>query len=183
MTIQALKNCTPGDCLIQMPASSIEELHRSIDWSADDVNEQVNRLLQKTALQRLLAYQREGNQALGVYNDKHDPTVVPQQFAYMLTYAKALPAHLPDFYHLPSHVSQREAHERRRHVLLGKSEIRIEADAARRANGHHAREPCRPGRLCHRRKTALFEPLLRDRDGPLFLRPREVTIRSSPASI
>ena len=40
--IQALKDCKPGDCLIQMPASSIEELHRSIDWSAADVDEQVN---------------------------------------------------------------------------------------------------------------------------------------------
>ena len=96
--IQALKNCTPGDCQIQLPASSIEDFHRSINWSAADVNEQVNRLLQEMALQRLLAYQREGNQALGLYNDKRDPTVVPQQFAYMLTYAKALPAHLPDFY-------------------------------------------------------------------------------------
>jgi hypothetical protein len=96
--IQALKKCTPGDCQIQLPASSIEDFHRSIDWSAPDFNEQVNRHLQKAALQRLLAYQREGNQALGVYNDKRNPTVVPQQFAYMLTYAKALPAHLPDFY-------------------------------------------------------------------------------------
>jgi hypothetical protein len=25
--IEALKNCKPGDCLIQMPASSIDELH------------------------------------------------------------------------------------------------------------------------------------------------------------
>jgi len=96
--IQALKKCTPGDCQFQMPTGSIEEFQRSIDWSAADVNERVNRLLQKTALQRLLAYQREGNEALGIYNDKRDPTVVPQQFAYMLTYAKALPAHLPDFY-------------------------------------------------------------------------------------
>ena len=96
--IQALKKCTPGDCQMQMPASSIEEFHRSINWSSPDVNEQVNRLLQKTALKRLLAYQRNGNEVLGVYNDKHDPTVVPQQFAYMLSYTKALPAHLPDFY-------------------------------------------------------------------------------------
>jgi len=96
--IQALNKCTPGNCQLQLPASSIEEFHRSIDWSAPDVNEQVNRLLQKTALERLLAYQKDGNQVLGVYNDKHDPTVVPQQFAYMLTYTKALPAHLPDFY-------------------------------------------------------------------------------------
>jgi len=65
--IQALKKCTPGDSQIQMPASSIEEFHRSINWSAADFNEQVNRLLQKTALQRLLAYQREGNQALGIF--------------------------------------------------------------------------------------------------------------------
>ena len=96
--IQALQNCKSGDCLIQMPASSIEEFHRSVDWSAADVNEQVNQLLRKTALQRLLAYQREGNQVLGVYNDKRNPTEVPQQFAYMLSYSKALPEHLPDFY-------------------------------------------------------------------------------------
>ena len=97
--IQSLKSCKPGDCQIQMPASSIEELHQSINWSAADVNEQVNQLLQKTALQRLLAYQRDGNEALGVYNDKRNPTEVPKQFAYMLSYSKALPEHLPDFYH------------------------------------------------------------------------------------
>jgi hypothetical protein len=96
--IESLKNCKPGDCLIQMPTSSIEELQRSIDWSATDVSEQVNQHLRKTALDRLLAYQREGNPALGVYNDKRDPTVVPKQFAYMLSYSKALPEQLPEFY-------------------------------------------------------------------------------------
>jgi hypothetical protein len=96
--IQALRDCKPGDCLIQLPASSIEEFHRSVDWSAPNVKEQVNQHLQKAALQRLLAYQREGNQVLGVYKDKRNPTEVPQQFAYMLSYAKAFPEHLPDFY-------------------------------------------------------------------------------------
>ena len=96
--VQALQNCKPEDCLIQMPASSIEELHRSVDWSAPGVNEQVNHLLQQAALERLLSYQREGNQALGIYNDKRDPTDVPRQFAYMLSYGTALPVHLPDFY-------------------------------------------------------------------------------------
>jgi hypothetical protein len=96
--IRALRNCKPGNCQIQMPASSIEEFHRSIDWSAADVNEQLNRYLQKTALQRLLAYQREGDKALGVYNDKHDPIEVQRQFDYILSYDKALPERLPDFY-------------------------------------------------------------------------------------
>lgn len=97
--VQALKNCRPGDCLIQMPASTIEELQRSINWSAPDVDEQLKQLLQRTLLQRLLAYQHAGDQALGVYNDKRDPTEVAQQFAYMLSYSKALPEYLPDFYH------------------------------------------------------------------------------------
>jgi hypothetical protein len=54
----------PSRCLIQMPATSIDELHRSINWSASDVNEQVNQLGQKTALQRLFAYQSGGQQTL-----------------------------------------------------------------------------------------------------------------------
>ena len=97
--IKDLKSCEPGNCRIQMPATSIEELHRSINWSAPDVDDQVNQLLQKTALELLLAYQREGNEALGEYNDKRDPTAVPEQFAYLLSYGKALPEHVPDFYH------------------------------------------------------------------------------------
>src|SRR6185295_6336004 len=87
--IHALKDCKPGDCLLQLPANSIDEIRRSINWSATDANEQVNQLLQTTALQRLLTYQREGNQALGTYSDKRDPIEVPVQFAYMLSYAKA----------------------------------------------------------------------------------------------
>jgi hypothetical protein len=97
--IQALKSCEPGNCLIQMSANSIEDLRRSINWSAADVDEQVNQFLQITALQRLRAYQREGNEALGIYNDKRDPTAVPEQFAYLLSYDKALSEHVPDFYH------------------------------------------------------------------------------------
>jgi len=96
--ITALKDCKPGNCLIQAPASSIEDLHASIDWSASDADERVNQFLRKAALGFLLAYQRDGNQALGVYNDKRNPTVVPQQFAYMLSYSSVLPERLPEFY-------------------------------------------------------------------------------------
>jgi len=95
---EGLKDCKPGDCKIQMPASSIEELRQSVDLSAADAEEQVDQLLQKTVLERLMAYQRAGNQALGVYNDKKNPTEVPEQFKYMLSYSKALPKYLPDFY-------------------------------------------------------------------------------------
>jgi hypothetical protein len=96
--IKALKNCKPGDCQVQMPASSIEELHRSVDFSAPDLEEQLNRLLQRTVLEYLVACQQHGNQVMGTYNDKREPTEVPEQFKYMLSYSKALPKYLPDFY-------------------------------------------------------------------------------------
>jgi len=96
--VQALKRCQPGACKIQMPASYIEEFKRSINWSAANHGEEVNRLVRAKILQLLLAYQKDGNRALGVYNDMRDPTDVAQQFAYMLSYRKALPEYLPDFY-------------------------------------------------------------------------------------
>lgn len=96
--IKDLRNCKPGNCQIQLPASSITELQESVNWFAPDATDRLNHLIQKAALERTLAYRREGNAALGVYNDKHNPTEVPQQFAYMLSYYKAFPQRLPDFY-------------------------------------------------------------------------------------
>ena len=96
--IKALKECKPGDCDIQLPASSIAEAQRSIPWTASNLGEEVNQRLQKAALERLQAYQREGNEALGAYHDKENPTVVPEQFRYMLSYLKVLPSYLPDFH-------------------------------------------------------------------------------------
>jgi hypothetical protein len=96
--IKSLKTCKPGECPFQMPAASIEELQQSTDWSAPDVVEHVNQMLQETALGRLSTYQGEGNRTLGVYNDKQHPVDVAAQFEYMLSYSRALPEHLPDFY-------------------------------------------------------------------------------------
>jgi hypothetical protein len=96
--IQALKNCKPNDCQIQLPASSIEALHKSVDLSAPDAQEKVNQFLDQRVIERLLAYQKGGNEVLGVYNDKKNPTQVPEQFKYILSYTQVLPKVLPDFY-------------------------------------------------------------------------------------
>jgi hypothetical protein len=96
--VRDVQKCHPGECIIQLPGSTMEELHRSIDWSDPDLSQRVNQFLQGKALDLVLSYQREGNRALGVYNDKRGPTEVAQQFAYMLSYETALPAILPEFY-------------------------------------------------------------------------------------
>jgi len=93
-----LKDCKPTDCNLQLAASGIQELHRTVNWSAPDVEKHVNQLARQRALQLLLSYQRDGNKVLGVYNDKHDPNEVAAQFKYMLSFAKGLPKKLPKFY-------------------------------------------------------------------------------------
>ena len=98
--IKALKDCKPGKCEIQLPASTpMEELRKSVNWSAPNVDEQVNQLLQKLALSRLQEYQNEGNRIFGpVYNDKGQQVNVADQFKYMLSYYQVLPKDLPGFY-------------------------------------------------------------------------------------
>jgi hypothetical protein len=97
--VKALKDCKLADCKIQLPGSVMEQLHQSVNWSAADVDQQVNQFLQKLALQRLLTYQKEGNRILGaVYNDKNKPTTVVEQFKYILSYDKAFPKALPDLH-------------------------------------------------------------------------------------
>jgi len=97
--LKGLKSCKPSNCQIQLPASTIEQLHQSIDWSASDADEQVSQFVQKLALQRLITYQKDGNQILGaVYNDKNEPTNVSEQFKYMLSHGSTLSKRLPEFY-------------------------------------------------------------------------------------
>ena len=92
--IDALRKCKPGACQVQMPESSMRNIRTSINWSAPNVAGQVNQLLQRTAIQRLSAYQQDGNAVLGIYNDKEHPTDVAGQFQYILSYSRALPEYL-----------------------------------------------------------------------------------------
>ena len=96
--IDALRNCKPGHCEVQLPAQAMENMQQSIQWDVPDLEEQVNQLLHRRAIDRLLAYERQGNAVLGTYYDKNEPIDVPRQFAYMLSYARVLPSYLPDFY-------------------------------------------------------------------------------------
>jgi hypothetical protein len=96
--IKALKNCKPDNCEIQFPASGIDALQKSVDLSAPDAEEKVNQYLDRRVIDRLLVYQKEGNPALGEYDDKKNTTQVAEQFKYMLSYTQVLPKVLPDFY-------------------------------------------------------------------------------------
>lgn len=96
--VQDLKSCKSGNCQIQIPAESLTALQQSVNWSASNVDDQVNQLVRASILKHLLAYQGGGNPFLLTYNDKSTPTNVSADFQYVLNFSKALPQYLPDFY-------------------------------------------------------------------------------------
>ena len=96
--VEALKDCKPGDCKIQIPVSAeIDDRRNAVNWSAPNVDEQVNQFVQKLALSRLLQYQKEGNRIFGlVYNLKGQQVSVNDLFKNMLSYYQVLPRDLPE---------------------------------------------------------------------------------------
>jgi len=94
--IKDLKTCRPGDCDVQLPSEAMEQFQKSIKWSGPDAEKQANTLARQMALDSLLAYQKGGNAALGVYRDKEHPTRIAETFQTLLSRVKSLPVYLPE---------------------------------------------------------------------------------------
>ena len=89
--VKQLKNCKPGGCEVQLPAESMDEFQKEVNWSVPDAVDQANHLGQQMALQALVQYIHGGNKALGTYRDKKHPTAVAETFESLLSRSKALP--------------------------------------------------------------------------------------------
>jgi hypothetical protein len=61
--IKQLKNCEPGRCDVQLPSEAMDAFKQSVNWSAPDTPNQVNRLGQKMALEALERYIQGGMQS------------------------------------------------------------------------------------------------------------------------
>ena len=94
--INELKDCKPGHCQVQLPSEAIQEFQHSIDWSAPDTADKVNRQAQQMALQALLDYMQGGDASLGAYRDKNHPAAVAESFASLVGGWAALPVYLPE---------------------------------------------------------------------------------------
>jgi hypothetical protein len=94
--IKDLKTCKPDDCDVQLPSEAMEQFQKSIKWSGSDAAKQANSIARQMALDSLLAYQKGGNAALGVYRDKEHPTMIAETFQTLLSRVKPLPVYLPE---------------------------------------------------------------------------------------
>src|SRR6516164_7042248 len=124
--IRALRDCKPGKCEIQLPASNaMDELRKSVNWSAPNVNEQVNQLLQKLALSRLQEYQKEGDHIFGpVYNDKGQQVNVADSVRIHAQLLSGVAQGFAGLQQVHPRLSERKNAERAEHLSLGAGELR-----------------------------------------------------------
>ena len=94
--LKEIKNCKPGNCEVQLPSESMDQFRKSVNWNAPDAASQANRLAQQMTIDAVLAYQKGGNAALGIYRDKDHPTRVSDTFQSLLGRLEALPVYLPE---------------------------------------------------------------------------------------
>jgi hypothetical protein len=94
--IKALKNCRESSCDLQLPTASIKAFQDTIVWSQPDAPDQVNKLAREMVIDLLREYRRGGNDALGTYRDKENPSRVATQFERMVGRGAALPDVQPE---------------------------------------------------------------------------------------
>src|SRR3954463_15359159 len=94
--IEELKKCKPGHCEIQLPTEAMEAFQRSVDWSAPNAADEVNRLARSMVLDAVTRYEQGGNASLGTYRDKAHPSDVAETFQSLVSRSQALPVYLPE---------------------------------------------------------------------------------------
>lgn len=95
--LKELRDCEPGDCVIQLTAKDIELFRTRVDWGSPEAAKQANHLFRELTLDRLKAYQAGGNAAMGVYRDNRDAVDVGSAFRTLVDRARNLPNYLPAF--------------------------------------------------------------------------------------
>ncbi len=92
-----LRDCEVGDCNVQLSADGIEAVEK-IDWSAANAEAKANQFFRRSVLSGLVAYQDQGNEALGTYMNKDYALDVDKTFRQLLSRVDGLAGTLPDLY-------------------------------------------------------------------------------------
>lgn len=94
--IKKLRSCRPGKCKVQLSHEAMLQLQEAVDWSADDIADQVNGRVRKMALDLLARYKERGNSALEIYQDQSRAFDMEASFQSLLSRSEILPVYLPE---------------------------------------------------------------------------------------
>ena len=93
--LEELSSCRPGDCELKLSADWMERFRTEVDWSSPTAAQQADHIAREVILELVVAYQVEGNAALGSYADSDEPMPVAEQFRALLANDDPLPNPVP----------------------------------------------------------------------------------------
>lgn len=93
--VTALPTCRPGDCDVKLSTTGMRRFRDEVGWSSPDAARQANEVVRKMILELVVAYQTNGNAALGRYDDGGEALPVAEQFHALLAAEDPLPAPVP----------------------------------------------------------------------------------------
>jgi hypothetical protein len=94
--VEMLRTCRPGDCDVKLSAAAMRRFRDDIDWSSPNAATEADRVAQEMIFELIRAYQKEGNAALGHYDDGDESLPVAEQFRALLASEDPLPVRVPE---------------------------------------------------------------------------------------
>jgi hypothetical protein len=64
-----MKSCKPGDCVVKLPATDMRRIHEQMNWSAPDLQAQLNAYARRRLVEYVTDYRTRGDSAMAIYDD------------------------------------------------------------------------------------------------------------------
>jgi hypothetical protein len=94
--VSTLRTCHPGACNVKLSADAMRRFRDEVDWSSPNAARQADEVAHKMIFDMVRAYQKEGNAALGNYDDGDETLSVAEQFRALLGNSDPLPVAVPE---------------------------------------------------------------------------------------
>jgi hypothetical protein len=93
--VDALADCRPADCGLQLSAKALARLRVEVNWQGPDVKPQVDRLFRQLMFDEIQTYRSGGSAALGAYADREEALSRANEFR-LLEARGDMPVDLPE---------------------------------------------------------------------------------------
>lgn len=96
--VDALAQCQPGDCSLQLSARALTQFRTEVNWQAADAKAQVDRLFRRMIFDELQTYRNGGSATLDAYADQDRALSRANEFRLLSTVGD-MPAERPELMH------------------------------------------------------------------------------------
>jgi hypothetical protein len=98
--VKDMRDCRPGDCVVKLPATDIRRIQADMNWSAPDLQEQMNAYARRRLVEYVTDYRRRGDSAVAIYDDRPTANVRSSDaFAALLAESPYIYQNVPSLQH------------------------------------------------------------------------------------